>query len=333
MSIEAVEAEAAACANVALVKYWGKRDAAANLPAVGSISLTLAGLEARARIVGGAKARFSRDGDAIEGVACERMAAYLDYLSDTHGDGRTLSVDISANFPVAAGLASSAAIYCSVAAAAMSALDCRVSLPELSGLARRGSGSAARSVYGGLVEWHQGTRSDGSDSVAEPLLAAGAWDLAMAVVVLEEGMKKTSSRDAMAHVAATSPLYDGWLAAQDADLAAMRAAIDARNFEQVGTITEENTLRMHAITLAARPPVFYWKPETLRVMEEVQRLRADGIAAFFTMDAGPQVKVLVQQPSLEAVTARLGALPGVRRVLTALPGDGVRMLHGAQPWS
>ena len=328
-----MEAEAVACANVALVKYWGKRDAEANLPAVGSISLTLAGLEARARISRRTAIRFSRDGEPITGTAGERMSAYLDWLSATQGDGSVLSVDISANFPVAAGLASSAAIYCAVATAATSALGSRLTRRELSAIARRGSGSAARSVFGGLVEWHLGIVPDGSDSVAEALAAAGDWDLAMAVVVLEEGMKKTSSRDAMEHVARSSPLYPAWVDNQQADIAAMREAIEARDFARVGTITEENTLRMHATTLAARPPVFYWKPETLRVMEEVHSLRSEGTQAFFTMDAGPQVKVLVEGESLGRVVERLQGLPGVRRVLTARPGPGVRMLSGDEPWS
>jgi diphosphomevalonate decarboxylase len=326
------EAVAKACANVALVKYWGKRDAIANLPAVGSISLTLAGLEAIARVGPGRPARFSSAGEGIGGTAGARMTGFLDWLSNAYGDGIELSADIEANFPVAAGLASSAAIYCAVATAALSSVGARVSRCELSGIARRGSGSAARSVFGGLVEWHRGERTDGTDSHAEPLLGPAEWDIGMAVAVLDEGKKKTSSRDAMEHVAATSPLYTAWVDAQDPDLVAMRAAIAARDLAAVGRITEENTLRMHAITLAARPPVIYWQPATLRVMHAVHAMREDGIPAFFTMDAGPQVKVLTAGSELAMVCERLAALPGVVRVLQARPGKGVEMVQGEAPW-
>ena len=233
---------------------------------------------------------------------------------------------------MAAGLASSAAIYCATASAALSYLEVSVSRQELSAIARRGSGSAARSVFGGLVEWHRGTDPVGTDSFAEPLLAPEDWALGMVVAILDEGQKKTSSRDAMQHVAETSPLYGGWLAAQENDLSGMRRAIESRDFAAMGRITEESTLRMHAVTMAARPAVLYWQPATLEVMQTVRELRESGVAAYFTMDAGPQVKVLCQQHDMEAVGKKLEALPAVLRVLQARAGGGVRILEGSTPW-
>ena len=331
------DAEAAAIAvahaNVALVKYWGKRDERLNLPAVGSISLTLAGLRATATVAPcpGAGPRFVQDGRPVEGVAGERMARFLDFLAG--GATPALATSVEANFPVGAGLASSAAIFCAVASAALSVLRRRVSLTELSAIARQGSGSAARSVYGGLVEWHRGVAADGSDSVATQILREEEWPLALLVAVTSEGMKKQPSRDAMRHVAASSPLYPGWLEAQEDDLRAMRVAIAARDLAEVGRIAEENCLRMHATGFAARPPVVFWTPATMAAMDGVRALRDAGIGAWFTIDAGPQVKVLCRPADAEAVQERLRAVPGVLRVLRSGSGPGVAMRRGEVPWT
>ena len=324
--------KACACANVALVKYWGKREPEANLPAVGSISLTLEGLEAHATISANPEVRFTSKGAPVTGKAYERMASFLDWTACKYDRETPLSVDITTNFPVAAGLASSAAIYCATAAAALSFLEVPCSHKELSTIARRGSGSASRSVFGGLVEWHRGDSDSGDDSFAEPLLPAEQWDLGMVVAILDEGQKKTSSRDAMQHVAETSPLYAGWIDAQQQDLEDMRAAIAARDLSTVGRITEESTLRMHAVTIAARPSVLYWQPATLQVMEAVRGLRHQGYEAYFTMDAGPQVKVLCRQADMTAVAEKLQGLSPVLRVLQARAGSGVRILEGSTPW-
>ena len=329
-------ATAQAHANVALVKYWGKRDEALNLPAVGSISLTLDGLSALATVAasrapaGGA--RFVQNGAPVGGVAGQRMAEFLDGLAGESRRG-ALCATVEANFPVGAGLASSAAIFCAVSAAALAVLGRKASLVDLSGLARQGSGSAARSVFGGFVEWARGTRNDGRDSVAHQILPETAWDLALLVAITSEGMKRHPSRDAMRHVAQTSPLYAGWLAAQDDDLAAMRAALAARDLTAVGRISEENCLRMHATGLGARPPVLFWSPATVAVMDTVRDLREAGTPAWFTIDAGPQVKVLCAPADAEHVAQRLATVPGVLRVLRSGPGSGVAMRHGEAPWS
>lgn len=328
------DAVARAGANVALVKYWGKRDEERNLPAVGSISITLSDLVATARVRFGASddARFVGGGRVVTGKAAERMESYLDWLGMELGTRERLCADVDATFPVGAGLASSAAIHCAVAAAAASALDEAVDLARLSRLARVGSGSAARSVYGGWVEWHRGTRDDGEDSHATQLLADSTWPLAMVVAIVNEGPKEVPSRDAMRHVAETSPLYPAWIEAQDEDLAAMREAVTARDLDAVGRIAEENCLRMHAITFAARPPVVYWSPETMAAMEAVRRLRRDGCRAYFTIDAGPQVKVLCEPSDVDRVVAAMEEVDGVVRTLRARIGGGVEILEGPTPW-
>ncbi len=328
-------ATACARANVALVKYWGKRPGPLNLPAVGSLSLTLAGLEATASVgprAAGAPA-FMSAGQAVEGTAARRMEAFLERLREFAPGAPPLAVEVGIGFPVGAGLASSAAIFCATAAAGLSALGLSRDRRELSRLARQGSGSAARSVFGGLVEWHRGRRPDGEDSFAEPLAGGDNWPLAMAVAVIEHGPKAIPSRDAMEHVAQTSPFFEAWIAGQDADLAAARQAVGAHDLTALGTIAEQNCLRMHATCFAARPPVMYWRPGSLAVIDEIRRLRAEGVAAWFTMDAGPQVKALCLENDLEVIATRLATVPGVQAVLRARSGAGVEMIEGAPPWS
>lgn len=325
---------AQACANVALVKYWGKRDLRLNLPAVGSLSVALGELRATARVerAEAGAAGFVQDGVPVAGLAAERMHAFLAEVARRGGLADPLRADVRANFPVGAGLASSAAIYCAVAAAGASVAGLALSKTELSGLARLGSGSAARSVFGGFVEWARGDRSDGIDSVAHPVLGERDWDVAVAVAVVSEDRKKDASRDAMEHVARSSPLYSGWLGAQAEDLAGARRATLARDLARLGEIAEENCLRMHATCLAARPPIVYFRPTTLAVIEAVQALRREGTQAYFTIDAGPQVKVMCEGKSLERVSAAIASVPGVQRVIPTRPGPGVRMIEGAAPW-
>jgi diphosphomevalonate decarboxylase len=328
-------AVAQACANVALVKYWGKRDPRLNLPAVGSLSVTLGGLTATARVRASDRAPhrgFVQDGRPVTGVAGERMAAFLEDLARRGGVPCHLSAEVEASFPVGAGLASSAAIYCAVAAAASSVVGLRLGKAELSGVARMGSGSAARSVFGGFAEWQRGERDDGADSIARPLLGEGDWDVGVAVAIVSEERKEIASRDAMEHVARSSPLYTGWLEAQEDDLEAARRAIAERDLARLGQIAEENCLRMHATCLAARPPVLYFRTATVAAIEAVWALRRNGLAAYFTIDAGPQVKVLCRAADLGSVTGALGAVPGVLRVIPTQPGPGVQMIEGEAPW-
>src|SRR5262249_39940264 len=169
----------------------------------GSISLTLDRLSAVARVftVEPGKAartpRFRQDGSAVAGVAADRMAAFLDRIAASSGTRAHLATEVEADFPVGAGLASSAAIYCAVSAAALAVCGVRVDRAELSAIARVGSGSAARSVHGGFVEWRRGERADGRDSIATGLLPAAQWPVAMAVAITSTERKSFASRDAM----------------------------------------------------------------------------------------------------------------------------------------
>ena len=317
-------ATARACANIALVKYWGKRDAARNLPAAGSLSLTLAALVTETTVV--FDAALTGDELALDGVPArpadlQRTSAFLDLIRARAGINGHARVTSRNEFPTASGLASSASGFAALAVAATTAAGIACSPRELSMLARRGSGSAARSIFGGFVRMHAGHVEDGSDAFAEPIVSRLADRVRMVIAVVGGGAPKShGSRDAMEHTAATSPFYRAWIEQVPHDLAAAEGALVAGDLAQLGTIAEANALAMHASALAARPAVIYWQPATLALLAEVRALRERGHAAWATMDAGPHVKVLTSIDEADAVAAALRVVPGATEVTISAPG-------------
>lgn len=325
-----MRATATANTNIALVKYWGKRDAALNLPAAGSLSLTLDGLTTTTRVAFDPARRADElvlQGEIQGGEPLGRVTRFLDLVRARAGLAAFARVETENSFPTGSGLASSASGFAALALAATRAAGLDLPPAELSALARRGSGSAARSIFGGLVELRPGVRPDGADAVAVPLLPEDAWDVRMIIAVVGGGVKKTvSSRSAMDHTAATSPLYPGWLASVPGDLDAARAAIAARDLAGLGEVAERSALTMHASALAARPGVLYWRGATVEAVHAVRALRAAGAAAWATIDAGPHVKVLCSPDAAPRVAATLGAVPGVTSTMSCRPGAGARVL-------
>jgi diphosphomevalonate decarboxylase len=315
--------------NIALVKYWGKRDAKLNLPAVGSLSLTLEGLTTRTTVAFDP----TRDEDALmlngtaeRGQALQRISRLLDLVRARAGTMARAEVVSSNNFPTAAGLASSASAFAALALAATRAAGLELPARELSVLARRGSGSAARSIFGGFAEMRRGQRDDGEDAFAEPIDAAG-WDVRLVVAVTSEGPKATLSTDGMRHTAETSPYYDAWVATSEPDLAAARRAIAAHDLEALGVVTEQSCLAMHASALAARPAVVYFTGATVEGYRAVQAARKSGLPAWFTCDAGPHVKALTDAVHADEVARRLAEVPGVLRTQVCAPGAPARVVQ------
>lgn len=326
------EVVATANANVALAKYWGKRDDVLNLPYTGSLSVTLSGLTATASasFLGGlSEDRVFLSGQEAAGVEARRFRAFLDLIRRIAGIDAKAEVAISSNFPVAAGLASSASTFAALAVAATHAAGLSLSGEKLSVLARCGSGSAARSIYGGYVEWLAGEASDGSDSFAVQVAPPDYWPIGVVIAVTDEGRKRIGSREGMAHVVKQSPFFTAWLESHDADLEAIRAGIQGRDLRRVGAAAEHNCLKMHAVSLAAQPAILYWTPATVAVIQRVVELRHEGLEAYFTIDAGPQVKVLCLPQQRAAVAHEIGRVPGVQRVLLSEPGCGAQVVEAA----
>lgn len=317
-------ATARACANIALVKYWGKRDAARNLPAAGSLSLTLGSLVTETTVAFDASLaadELTLDGAPARPTDLHKISAFLDLVRSSAAITTRARVISHNDFPTASGLASSASGFAALAVAATTAAGVTMSPRDLSMLARRGSGSAARSIYGGFVRMHAGHADDGSDAFAEPIVSRLADRVRMVIAVVGGGAKKShGSRDAMEHTAATSPYYRAWIDQVPSDLAAAEGALAAGDLAQLGTIAEANALAMHASAMAARPAIIYWQPATLALLAEVRALRERGASAWATMDAGPHVKVLTSIDEAEAVAAALRAVPGATEVTISGPG-------------
>ncbi|WEV73863.1 diphosphomevalonate decarboxylase [Bifidobacterium sp. ESL0798] len=329
------KATAVANANIALIKYWGKADERLIIPRASSLSLTLEGLSTRTTVEfvepytadsSGAQATtdsLTIDGKTQQGSSLARVSKFLDIVRDKAGIALPACVTSSNTVPFGAGLASSASAFAALAAAASKAAGLELSPRDLSRLARRGSGSACRSVFGGLVKWNAG--HDDESSYAEPV-DAGDMDLAIIVVLITSAKKPISSREAMRRTIATSPLYDAWIDSCGTDMDDALAAIRSGDVQRLGEITEANALGMHAAMMASRPAVFYWLPQTVAALKAVASIRADdGLGAWSTMDAGPNVKVLADGRDAERVADELrNRLPGCE-IAVHRPGAGVRV--------
>ncbi|HEX5049892.1 MAG TPA: diphosphomevalonate decarboxylase [Gammaproteobacteria bacterium] len=324
----AARAKARARANFALVKYWGKADTRLNVPAVGSISITLDSLWSDTSIE--LDPSLAADDFVLDGARrpeqSAKVSACLDLLRERAGVATRARVVSSNNFPTGAGLASSASGFAALVTAASSALRLDLSPRELSIFARFGSGSAARSVFGGFVEMHAGRAADGGDSYAEPLLDGAAWPLEVVIAVTAKGEKEVGSRSGMTRSAELSPYYSAWVATQPPDLDAARTAIASRDFAALAEVAEHNCLKMHAAALAARPGLVYWNGATVECLHAVRRLRAEGAEVFFTIDAGPQVKAICTAASRPRVAAALRGVPGVVEVVASRLGPGAELV-------
>jgi diphosphomevalonate decarboxylase len=316
---------ARACANIALVKYWGKRDGALNLPAAGSLSLTLAALVTETHVVFTSDAKqdtFVLDGKIAD---ANRITPFLDLVRKRARLSRPARVMSTNQFPTASGLASSASGFAALALAATRAAGLALDPRELSILARRGSGSAARSIFGGFVRMDPGTQADGEDAFAHPLESPLVDNVRMVIAIVGGGAPKAfGSRDAMDHVAATSPLYSSWVSLVPDDLRSAESALARGDLQALGELAEANALAMHATAIAARPAVFYWQPTSLALLEVVRELRTKGIGAWATMDAGPHVKVLTSVESAETVARALDSIDGVMTLISE-PGRGAEI--------
>jgi diphosphomevalonate decarboxylase len=342
--MKAREATALAHPNIALAKYWGKRGDGHNLPAVPSLSVTLAGmsttttvtfdsaLEEDELVLGGASIRDDASpGDPATAVlppgagARARVSGLLDRVRAASGVTLRARVTSANDFPTAAGLASSASAFAALALAATAALELNWPPDRVSDLARRTSVSSARSVFGGFVELPAGRAGD-DVLAAAPVAPTSHLPLRILVAVTREGPKATGSTDGMRHTTQTSPYYPAWVEGAPALFAGLKDALLKRDLEALGTLAEASALRMHAAAIAADPGLIYWTAATVRVIEEVRALRARGTPAYITIDAGPHVKVLTP-PDHEATVARLlTEIPGVLRTIATRPGEGARVL-------
>lgn len=319
---------ARAYTNIALIKYWGKKNEELILPMNNSLSLTLDAFYTETTVTFDPKQsadRFFLDEKEQDTKATAKISHFLDLVRSRAGKDWHATV-ASHNFvPTAAGLASSASGLAALAVASNEALQLGLDDTGLSRLARRGSGSACRSIFPGFVEWEQG--HDDETSFAQQVPSAN-WeqDLAMLFVLINDQQKDVSSRDGMKRTVETSSFYPGWLDSVPKDLAQAKIAIAAHDFTRLGEVTEANGLKMHATTLGAVPPFTYWSPDSLVAMNLVRQLRKEGLECYFTMDAGPNVKILCQRKDETAVKAAFRQQFAEDRLILAHAGFGAQVL-------
>jgi diphosphomevalonate decarboxylase len=313
--------------NIALIKYWGNRDDALRIPANGSISLTLGDLENRmsVRFDGGLDSdTLIINGEPAEPEMIKRASAHLDLLRDMTGVTYAARLESMTNFPLGAGIASSAAAFAALTIAAASALKLDLDKKELSRIARRGSGSAARSIHGGFVELLAGDSDQAS--YAQQIAPEDHWNIIDLVVIVDEGVKHTGS-SAGHTLASSSPLQETRVTDAPRRLLSCRNAILEKDFQSLSQIVERDSDMMHAIMMTSEPPLHFWSGETLQVMAAVRNLRAEGTSVCYTIDAGPNVHCLCLPESENDVLQTLtNHENGPWKVLKAHAGSAARVV-------
>ncbi|KRO04434.1 phosphomevalonate kinase [Levilactobacillus paucivorans] len=313
--------------NIALVKYWGKADTEFILPQTSSLSLTLDQFYTDTTVEFDehlSADEVTLNDQRLSEKASQKVHTFLNLVRQMTAGTSFARVSSTNHVPTAAGLASSASAFAALAGAASKAAGLNLDKPALSRLARRGSGSATRSIYGGFVEWQAG--HDDADSYAVPIAEQVDWPLAVVALVLDPHHKKVSSRQGMQSSVTTSPYYAAWRDVVAQDLAAIKPAIRDHNFQVLGEILESNAMRMHALTLSAQPPYTYFNGDTLMAMDAVRELRDQGVPCYYTLDAGPNLKIFCEKPAVPAIKQRFSELFGATNVIVAHPGPGLKFL-------
>jgi len=312
--------------NIAFIKYWGNRDNTLRLPLNGSISMNLDGLYTRTTISFQPSLPFDEliiNGHEIMGAGLSRVSYILDIvrgMANIHDRAEIVSEN---NFPSGAGIASSASAFAALALAGSKAAGLNLSEAELSRLARRGSGSASRSIPGGFVEWQVGTTDE--DSFAYSIAPAEHWKLMDCIAIVSTSHKKTGSTEGHA-IAPTSPLQAARVADTPRRLDLCRNAILNKDFDAFASIVELDSDIMHSVMMTSTPALHYWKPASLAVMNAVRQWRSEGLPACYTVDAGANVHVICLETESQIVNKRLREIDGVEDVLVARAGGPAKIV-------
>ncbi len=322
------KATARAHANIAFIKYWGNRNEDLRLPENSSLSMNLDGLYTETTIIWDNDHKANSlilNNEPQTGLALERVSKHLDNLRKyVPALPRSATVTSTNNFPMGAGIASSASSFAALTLAAIVAAD--INLPEktLSSLARLGSGSASRSIPTGFVEWHRG--EDHESSYAESIAVPDYWDLVDVIVVVSDSHKKIGSTEG--HQSAyTSDLQQGRLSHVDRRLKLCKEALLNRDFQSFAEVVEEDSNLMHSVMMTSRPPLFYWQPASVAIMQVVKQWRKEGLQICYTLDAGPNVHCICIRKDVHDVIERLKTVSGILDIRIASAGSGAYIVE------
>lgn len=306
--------------NIALIKYWGDRDSDLHIPANSSISINLEGLFTRtsASLSGVSEQdTIIINGQPAVEIAQVRITQFINRFRSLFGVNGFFDIESENNFPSNAGIASSASAYAALSMAICEASGLNLNEAELSCLARLGSGSACRSIPGGFVEWQAG--SDHESSYAFSIAAPLHWDLVDCITIVDESPKTVSSLKGHT-LANTSPLQTARITHSEQRMSDCRQAIMTRDFDLLARVVELDSNMMHAVMMTSKPPLMYWRPATIAVMQSIIEWRKNGFAVCYTIDAGANVHVLCESGILPKITDRLREIPGVLKLIEAKIG-------------
>lgn len=310
--------------NIALIKYWGKADAKLRLPLMSSLSMTLDAFYTDTSIEKTTgDNEFYLNGKKQDENGKKRVFAYLHILQKKFGYSDNLIVKSTNHVPTSAGLASSSSAFAALVAAFCRYYELDLDKTELSRLARIGSGSASRSIFGGFAVWQKGDSDE--TSYAYALDEKPDIDLRLLAIELNTNQKKISSTQGMQE-AQSSPFFKPWLERNEAELNQMIQFIKDKNFTGIGQLAELNANEMHAINLTAQPEFTYFEPDTIRAIKLVEQLRAEGIECYYTIDAGPNVKVLCSLRNSKEISQRFESAFNNVNIVSAGFGPGITYL-------
>jgi diphosphomevalonate decarboxylase len=318
-------ATAIASPNIAFIKYWGNRDPALRIPANASLSMTLSNLQTKTTVIFDERLEADQieiDGSPASEKAANRVTMHLDLIRTLSGIPAFASICSQSNFPAGAGIASSASAFAALTAAASKAAGLELDKKQLSILARRGSGSAARSIFGGFVQLFSGEANE--DGYAEQLAPAEHWHLVDLIAVVRKEHKSTGSSEGH-QLAPTSPIQA--VRVQDAArrLEICKNAILQKDFRTLAQIMEQDSNLMHSVMMTSNPPLLYLEPESVSVMKHVTRWREDGLAVCYTIDAGPNVHCICPFEDSDEVERQLRSIDGILEIYRCSPGKGVAL--------
>lgn len=318
---------AVAPSNIAFIKFWGKRNSSLNIPYNDSISINLDSVVTQTSVE--FLPQLLEDEVTINGqVASEkekqRVVKHLNLIRNMAKLKMFARVISENNFPKSAGIASSASGFAALSVAGSRAAGLHLSSLDLSRLARRGSGSASRSIPDGFVKWKKGTND--ATSVAKSLYMPSYWAIADLIAVTTLGEKQISSTEGHDR-AESSPFFKARIHGMPVKIRAIKRAIKQKNFSVFGKIIEEEAINMHTVMMTSTPPAFYWSPQTVEIFDAVWKWRMEGIESYFTLDAGPNVHIICEEKNVHVIQQKLKCMSYVQKVFIGRPGKGTRVLE------
>ena len=321
------KASARAYSNIALVKYWGKGDEKLRLPVNSSLSITLDSIFTETTVEFSSALKRDEvtiDGDIFNEKETQRVSEHLDLVRQHAGITNRAKVVTKNNFPKGVGAASSASGFAALSMAAATAVGLTLSPKELSTLARMGSGSASRSIPGGVTVWHKGTSHE--TSFAEKIEHPHEWNLkALLVFVGDLKRKKVGSTEGMA-LAHTSPYYETAIQEAEENIKRIKQAFAEKDWRKCGEIIEAETFRLHMLCHTSTPSILYWQGATIDVFQKLIALREKEIYGFFTVDAGPHVHVICQEKDLAPLKKEIQTVKGVTGIVECGMGGPAELI-------